>query len=460
MRSENSSASSDPARGRFSLPRLLSFPSTSSRLLSAAFFCGLSVALIGTAGAEPVAATGGGSEGGRGPRFAEESANGLTEDRWGEVARLDATGAAHRVWVNDSVLKHSVLFDGEARVMLGAVDGGTALSTRPPYFAHRRGEIYVVQTIYARGTHGARSDLITIYDDSTLAVLGDIEIPPFVADTGTGVGLGAVLDDERFLVIFNQVPEVSVTVVDLEARAVTERIITGGCAMVYPVDDRRFAMLCGDGSALVVEIDESGRNAGITRSSPFFDVVADPLSVAGVRSDDEWWFVSFDGWLHRVSFRGDAPRLEARWSLIPEDERGDSWRVGGIQHLALHRGSGRLYSLVHQGGRGSHKDAGSEIWVYDVEARERVAEFSAPNVLPGFLRPLIGIGEGGWADRVVRLLAPNPGVHSIAVTQDEEPLLFARNRDIGNVAVVDGRSGEALGDLTECGFSGPLLVVP
>ena len=88
----------------------------------------------------------------------------LEEDPWGEIAELPSEPGAHWVWVNDRVLKHSVLFDGDSGHVLGMVDGSTALSGRPPYLSPERGEIYVVETFYSRGSHGERNDLITVYD--------------------------------------------------------------------------------------------------------------------------------------------------------------------------------------------------------------------------------------------------------------------------------------------------------
>ena len=55
---------------------------------------------------------------------------------------------------------------------------------------------------------------------------------------------------------------------------------------------------------------------------------------------------------------------------------------------------------------------------------------------------------------------PNIGVHSIAVTQDSQPLLFVRNADLGAVGVLDAQSGEHLRNIDETGLSGALLVVP
>ena len=62
--------------------------------------------------------------------------------------------------------------------------------------------------------------------------------------------------------------------------------------------------------------------------------------------------------------------------------------------------------------------------------------------------------------RLLDFVLPNIGVHSIAVTQDAQPLLFVRNADLGAVGVLDARSGEHLRDIDETGLSGALLVVP
>ena len=58
------------------------------------------------------------------------------------------------------------------------------------------------------------------------------------------------------------------------------------------------------------------------------------------------------------------------------------------------------------------------------------------------------------------IVLPNFGVHSVAVTQDEEPLLFVRNNDVGAVGVIDALSGQHLRELEETGISGALLGVP
>jgi methylamine dehydrogenase heavy chain len=148
--------------------------------------------------------------------------------------------------------------------------------------------------------------------------------------------------------------------------------------------------------------------------------------------------------------------VTAAWPLVG---KGETWRPGGLQHVALHRASGRLYVVVHEGGPGSHKDPGPEVWVFDVGKRERVGRFAMPNFTAAFLAATLGVGEGLVSWLLHRLL-PGGGAHAIAVTQDDAPLLFARNADLGVVAVLDARTGEHVRNLDEAGLAGPTLEVP
>jgi methylamine dehydrogenase heavy chain len=120
----------------------------------------------------------------------------------------------------------------------------------------------------------------------------------------------------------------------------------------------------------------------VRRAAAFFDPVSDPVTEKAVRHGDRWLFVSFEGTVHPVDVSGDEPRPEETWSLLAEEDRSDSWKIGGHQHLAVHRASGRLYSLMHQGGDDSHKDPGTELWVYDLATRKRVQRIELRH--PGF----------------------------------------------------------------------------
>ena len=222
----------------------------------------------------------------------------------------------------------------------------------------------------------------------------------------------------------------------------------------------RFGSLCGDGTALQVDLDGTGRRAGYAQSDAFFDAVSDPVAMAAGRHGAQWTYVSFAGEVHTIDFSGDTPAVAAPWPLASASERRDGWRPGGLQHVAVHEKSGRLFVVMHQGAAGSHKDAGAEIWVYDLASRTRLQRIETPNLTAAFLAGFMDMPTEGFGYGLMTWLLPNEGVHAIAVSQDDAPVLFARSADLGAVAVIDVATGETLRVLTEAGLAGPTLRVP
>ncbi len=388
------------------------------------------------------------------------SAEDVPPDEVGRSLTLPHAFADHWVWLNEPLFRHAKLFDADSGTVLGMIDASGSLTGRHPLISRQRGETYVLETFYSRGSRGIRKDFVTIYDSTSLKVIGEVEIPARTADVGHGLALAALTDEQRFLVVFNQEPANSVSVIDLEARTFVEEITTAGCALVYPVGPRRFGMLCGDGTALLVELSPEGSKQSLTNSEPFFDVIEDPLTEKGVRDGTRWSFASFEGYLHEIDFSGERPRLEKRWSLFSDAERADSWRIGGQQHLALHAPSSRLFSAVHQGTKGTHKEAGSAVWVYDTKSQKRVQTIDPPALLAAFLIRMGGVDPTSYAAAAMRYVIPSPGVHSVVVTRDANPLLFMRHRETGAAGVFDAKTGEFLRYLDETGLGGALMVVP
>jgi hypothetical protein len=211
---------------------------------------------------------------------------------------------------------------------------------------------------------------------------------------------------------------------------------------------------------LVAVLDESGTFERIARSEVFFDVIEDPVSMAGVRLASSWFFVTFAGMVHEIDFSSETPVAKDAWPLASQNEREDSWRPGGLRPFAVHRATKRLYALMQQGAPGSHKDASPEIWAFDLDERERIDRFEVPNLAADFMGQMMGLADGSFTLGALRMLIPNAGAHALAITQDANPLLLTRNADFGVVAVLDGASGETIRNLTEVGLSGPTLGVP
>ena len=117
--------------------------------------------------------------------------------------------------------------------------------------------------------------------------------------------------------------------------------------------------------------------------------------------------------------------------MFTKEELAQHWRTGGLQHLALHGGTGRLFAIVHQGGPETHKDLGDQIWVYDLGHRRRVQTIN--------LRNKVG---------------------SIQVSQDSQPLLFACSMESNRLDIYDATSGKYLRTVESLGQTPAVLVNP
>jgi methylamine dehydrogenase heavy chain len=387
----------------------------------------------------------------------------VAAEHTGQVEQLALPPNPHWVWVSDLVLKRTALIDADDGRFLGMLNGG--YGTVLPLFPARRSEIYVPATYYSRATRGERTDTVQIYDLATLAPTAEIVIPPKRATNAVALGHAALSDDERFLAVFNWTTGTSLTIVDLETRAFTAEVTTPGCSLVYAAGPRRFMSLCPDGSAFLLTLDENGREAARSRSEPFFDPKVDPLTEKAVRYGDQWLFPSFQGQLYAVSVAGPQVELAAAWPLLDDADRAQSWRIGGMQHLALHARSGRLYTLMHRGGADTHKEPGEEVWTYDLHARQRIARIELRN--PGVT--IYGFPIEVWrtwvwpfnrmAEWVFDAVAP-ADVGFIQVTQDERPLLLTASQYFGSLGVYDALDGRFLRRVEPTGWTSDVLVAP
>jgi methylamine dehydrogenase heavy chain len=182
-----------------------------------------------------------------------------------------ALPAPHWVWIDDDAFftetdGRAYLVDADSGEMLGMLS--TGLQFQNLQFPRAYDHIYSAETYYSRGTRGERTDVISIYDPRTLAPEGEIVIPAKRQNGVPVTSFTGMTDDDRFVMVYNFTPAQSVTVVDVVARRVAGEIATPGCALVYPGGTRRFAMLCGDGTVLTVDLADDGSERARTRSSP------------------------------------------------------------------------------------------------------------------------------------------------------------------------------------------------
>jgi methylamine dehydrogenase heavy chain len=356
-------------------------------------------------------------------------------DPLGAVVSLLATASPHWVWVNDVVFPHmpdgqALLIDGDRGRFLGMLSTGFGFSRVVP--AKDGMLVFSPETYFSRGTRGTRTDVVTIYDPTHLAPVGEIVIPPKRASSMPMMGDSELTDDGRFLLIYNFTPAQSVTVVDTHSHQFVGEIETAGCALIYPTGPRSFFSICADGSLLNVRLDDTGHATARDRTGQMFDVVMDPVTEKGVRIGPVWQFVSYGGTMYPIEIGKDgAPTPGARWPLLSTADQAQKWRPGGLQQLAAHAGLNRLYSIMHQGGPETHKDPGKEVWVYDLARHSRIQRIAMKN-------------DSG----------------AIQVTRDSKPLLFSAFIGSTTLDVYDATSGAWLRSVENVGTTPTILVTP
>lgn len=238
--------------------------------------------------------------------------------------------------------------------------------------SRKRRESYVLESFYSRGSRGGdRTDTVTIYDNSTLSVQGEIIVPPKRISGMPKVASSGMTPDEKFLLIYNFMPAQSVSVVDMEARKFVTEVSTPGYGFVFPTGERSFFGLGSNGTIRTVHLDENGQATGTETSAKFFDADADPLFESAAVADGRVHFPTFQGRMFSVDARTESPVIGDSWWLTTESERG--WRPAGARPVIADR-SGRILVLMQpDGAEGTHKNGGSEVWVFDAGSQRRTS---------------------------------------------------------------------------------------
>lgn len=387
----------------------------------------------------------------------------LAAEAPGRIERVPRPFQPHSIWVTDLALERIALVDLDAGRFVGMINSGYGPALA--LFPKSRAEVYLPATYFSRRFRGERTDLLEVWELENLSLLAEVKLPAQRAIDSFALGHAALSDDDRFAVVLNWTPATSLSVVDVAARQLVGTVPIPGCTLAFAAGPRRFFSLCGDGTALVVTLDDAGGPVSVERTAKFFDPATDPITEKAVRAGDQWLFVSFAGIVHPVDVGGGSLAFPEPWPLFAEEDRAESWQVGGLQHLAVHARSGRLFALVHQGGPDGHKEPGTEVWVYDIDARARTARIALRH--PG----LTIYGEaiepeaelpwplGSLAQRAYDALMP-PLVTHIVVTPDEEPLLATVSQFTGSIGVYDADSGTMLRRVQPVGWTAETLYAP
>jgi len=313
----------------------------------------------------------------------------------------------------------TILFDADTQQVLGMVSNGIGANA---FEVDRdRGLMHTAETYLSRHTRGERTDVITTYELRTLSPISEITIASKHASGSPQRYYTGIVKNENveLMLVTNITPAVSVSVADVNSGKFLSEIATAGCGLVYPVEGLSFMQLCGDGSAQLITLNDKGEEQSRVRSKGFFDIQDDPLMEKPVRTDTGWIFNTFKGKLFQLAVRGKKIKVT---SLFTVDDGNDGWRIGGMQPVAYHGPSNLLLLLMHQGGEGTHKDPGTQIWY-------------------------INLDDGTTSHRL-KLDTP---ANSILVSQDDEPLLYTSSIVQDQVHIYDLKTTVLQGVLSELG---------
>jgi methylamine dehydrogenase heavy chain len=303
-------------------------------------------------------------------------------------------------WFLGKTRNGGYIYDADSGEMHGLIS--LSAYTSSIEIDNTRKQFYAPESYYSRGVHGERSDVVTIYDFDNLSPVGEIDIPEKIAVLGFRRHVGMLSEGRHFLV-FNMTPAQSVSVVDVEERKFVGEISTPGCAMIMPVEDNDFLMICGDGTLQLIQLDAQGTETNRERSNAFFKVLEDPVFDRPVPTSDGWLLVSHSGKALDVSVDGSKIRVSKAWSLLDEEDEEQNWRPGGAEFASLHVPTGLLYVLMHKAEKDyTHHDPGTEIWVMNVRDKRRLER--------------------------IQLDVP---AHSLFVTQSPEPKLIVGDEEGG-----------------------------
>jgi methylamine dehydrogenase heavy chain len=270
---------------------------------------------------------------------------------------------------------------------IGAAHFGlfTAARTRP--------ELYVVDTFYARGQRGERTDVLTIYDKATLTPKGEILLPGGKrAQTLTEAGAFQLSADERFAFVYNFTPAASVTVVDLAGRRVAGEVDIPGCVHAFALEGGGFASLCGNGGVASTKLDVNGKFVAQSMSAPFNDIDNDPMFTRPAIIDGVAYFPTYAGKIQPIDLTGPeavpgeawaipappaaAPKKKGWRDRIPglsKKEEPSGQRLPSGWQLTAHDDAGRLYVTMRATQTiDDHDTGGDEVWVIDPKTKTLV----------------------------------------------------------------------------------------
>jgi len=300
-------------------------------------------------------------------------------------------------WIMTVTRDAGYIFDAASGEMQGliSISGQTpAVQPNPA-----RGEFYAAGAYFSRGSYGDRTDVLTIHDYENLSPVAEVTIPSKTTALPFRSYIG-LLSDGNHVAVSNMTPAQSVSIVDVANRNFVGEISTPGCALILPVSNNDFLTICGDGTLMLIDVDGDGNESNRTRSAKFFDVLDDAVYDHPVQTADGWLLVSHAGKAYDISVSGSDMSIGDAWDIVTEEEAEEGWWPGGGQLYSVHKNLGLVYISMHKGEQYSHHEPGTEVWVFSLAAKRRIATIEFEN-------PVV----------------------NVMVTQEAEPLLMIADKD-------------------------------
>ena len=313
----------------------------------------------------------------------------------------------------------------------GAIEGMFNQAYWPNFAVSPDGaELYAVDSYWEKHTRGKRSDYVVVRDARTLEVKEDIPLPAGRFLVVSKKYNFDVTPDGHYGLTYNLAPQTAVTVTDLKARKSVGSIAIPGCGLIFAQAPNRFSTLCADGAVETVTFDAAAKGS-IRRAAKVFDASNDPAfeHSAWDKRGQMLYLVTYHGDVVPVSLAADVAAPAAKWALTTPAERTQGWLPGGWQVSHFHSASHRLFVLMHQGRYWTHKNSGTEVWVFDATTGNRVS----------------------------RIRLPEPA-QSVAVSQDADPLLYVI-ADSERIYGFEAATGKQLYKTDPLGFTPQLLTV-
>lgn len=239
-------------------------------------------------------------------------------------------------------------------------------------------DLYVAQSFLERGSHGKRTDVLTVTDKSHLSPVAEIPLSAGKRNFLAG-NLMDITHDGKYILVLNFTPASSVMVVDLRKRQRVNEVPIPGCTSIYPSGTRGFSSLCQDGSLATFALGDKGQVLHENHSAPFNDIDHDVLYMNPATTGGITYFVTEKGNVRAVEMAESEVKIYPTWPLMTPEQAADGWRTSdGV--LVAADSNGRLYVRVYrETGYDKQQKDNTEVWVFDVSLHKRVSRIPLKN---------------------------------------------------------------------------------